>query len=532
MVSRMGIFLKGQGIMHKIRIYKIAVVFMAIVLFVSAPSGVLTGSAAAPACNCGSDPVIYVTGIASIDIVKNPGTAEAEVLFPPSIDKIKSAIDAETVMNLAKFAVTRDWDAAADALIPIANKALEDFACNPDGTVKDGTGVHWTWPSYSTHSPNYAPGFYYDWREDPMDIALELKDYIEYVCSVTGHEKVNLIAYSMGSITTMSYLYQFGYDRIAGLVLSAAALNGVSCAGEPFSGNVEIDPAGIVRYVDGFMHNEGKEALITALVKVLQKAGLVGVAVDAVNNAIEKLADRVYPEVLAKCFGTSPGMWSLIPDEYYEDAKKLLLSDTETYGELIKRIDNYHYNVQVNNGALIDGAIERGINFGNILKYNLQGFPCGNSVDNSTDAVIDAKYASFGATIAGLESDLGDNYVQSVNCGHNHISPDNKIDASTCRYPEQTWFVRDFVHMRDSADYDALINYIFFSEEHVTVFDNEKYPQFLVLDEKTNTMSPLTAGGDTGADAGQLFGENSWINVLINFFTTLFAFLRQTYPAS
>ena len=86
--------------------------------------------------------------------------------------------------------------------------------------------------------------------------------------------------------------------------------------------------------------------------------------------------------------------------------------------------------------------------------------------------------------------------------------------------------------MRDSDDYDALINCIFFSEKQLTVFDNPKYPQFLILDEKTNTISPLTADNDAGTDSGQIFGENSWFNVLVSFFTELFTYLRQTYPVS
>jgi hypothetical protein len=175
----------------------------------------------------------------------------------------------------------------------------------------------------------------------------------------------------------------------------------------------------------------------------------------------------------------------------------------------------------------IENVIERGINFGIVLKYNLQTFPCGNSVNNSTDAVIDAKYASFGATFADLDSNLGDSYVQANSCGHNHISPDNKVDASTGRYPEQTWYVRDFVHMRGSDDYDLLVHYILFSDEQVTVFDNEKYPQFLILDESTNTVSPLMPEEDTAPFFEQLFGANSWITVLFRFVSTLFVYLRQ-----
>ncbi len=516
--------------MYGTKLQKTISIIIAVILLSVSPLGVFALASDVQPCGCGYAPSIFLTGINSINIMKNPGTVNEEVIFPPSSDGILSVFGLETYMNLAKFAVTQDWDCVADALIPVADKVLEDFACNPDGTVKNGTGINWIWPSYAVHTPDYAPGFYYDWRVDPMEVACQLKDYINYVCESTGHDKVNLIAFSMGSTIAMAYIQQFGYDKIAGIVLSSAALNGVSCAGEPFAGNVKFDANALVRYIDSFMSNEGKGALITSFVKVLQKAGIVGTAVDIVNEVVEKLKDRVYTEILTKSFGSCPGMWSLVPDEYYNDAKALLLSDTVTYAGLIEKIDNYHYNVQAKNEELVDGLIERGINFGIVLKYNLQGFPCGNSVNNSADTVIDAKYSSFGATIADLDHTLGKDYVQAVSCGHNHISPDNKIDASSCRYPEQTWFVRDFVHMRGSYDYDELVRYILFSEKHATVFDNEKYPQFLILDEKTEKISPLTAesGND---DLSRFFDENSWIFILLKFFNATFTYLQQSFSA-
>jgi pimeloyl-ACP methyl ester carboxylesterase len=397
------------------------------------------------------------------------------------------------------------------------------------GTVQAGTGIKWSYPAYPIHTPGYAPGFFYDWRVDPMEVARQLNDFIEYVCTVTGHDKVNLIAYSMGSIVTMAYIQQFGYGRIAGLVLSAAALNGVTVAGEPFSGNIKMDTTGVVRYIDSLLSDDGQGALIKALAKVLAKAGVAGLGVDAVNYAIGKIKDRVYSEALTPLFATSPGMWSLIPDEYYIAAKKLLLSDTVKYSELIKKIDNYHYNVQAHNQEFINGAIARGINFGIISKYGLQGFPIGNSVNNSTDTVVDAKYSSYGATFADLGKTLGANYVQAVNDGHNHISPDNQVDASTCKYPETTWFVKDFIHMHTSDQYDALVNYILFSNKHVTVFDNPKYPQFLKMDEKTNTLSPLQA--ESPDLLTQLFGANSWVVLLVNLFQTSLPYFRQVFAA-
>ncbi|NLX92786.1 MAG: alpha/beta hydrolase [Clostridiales bacterium] len=511
--------------MMKKRALQIISTVLAIIFLVSMPAGVMALATQTPACNCGYDPVIFVTGIASIDIYKNLGSEQETVMFPPSMETIKAALTPGTFTDLAKFAITGNWDYVADALIPVADKVLEDFGCNPDGTPKAGTGIKWSYPPYPIHTPDYAPGFYYDWREDPIVLAVELHDYIEYVCAATGHDKVNLIAYSMGSICTMTYLERYGYDRVAGLVLSAAALNGVSVAGEPFAGNIKFDPVGLVRYIDSMITHDEQGNLIMSLLSVLEKVGVIKSLTHITDKIIKQLEDRVYAEVLTPMFGTSLGMWSLLPDAYYEQAKDLLLSDKQLYAELIAKADDYHYNVQMRNEEIINGAIARGIKFGIILKYNLQGFPIGNSVNNSTDTVIDAKYASFGATVAPLGETLGKDYVQAVNCGHNHISPDQKIDASTGSYPEQTWFVRDFVHMRDAWGYDDLINYIFFSPEQVTVFSDAARPQFLRLIEKTNTIVPLETKDE--AVESPFWGNNSLPVVVFRLIAAVIALLRM-----
>lgn len=510
--------------MIKNKVIQIVACVLTIVFFVSPSVGVFATTANAPPCNCGYAPTIYVTGIASRDIYKNIDTAQEAVMFPPSLQTIKTALTPDTLVDFAKFAVTGNWDYAADALIPVANNILEDFGCNPDGIPKAGTGIKWSYPTYPIHTPDYIPGFYYDWREDPIVLAAELHDYIEYVCAVTGHEKVNLIAYSMGSICTMTYLERYGYDRVEGLLLSAAALNGVSCAGEPYTGNIKFDPAGIVRYVDSMITHDEQGNLIMSLLKLLEKAGVIKSLAHITDNIIKHLEDRVYAEVLTPLFGTSLGMWSLIPDEYYEQAKDLLLPDKQMYAELIAKADDYHYNVQTRNEEILNGAIERGIKFGILVKYNLQGFPVGNNVNNSTDTVIDVKYASFGATAAPLGETLGEGYTQAVDCGHNHISPDNKIDASTGTYPEHTWFVRDFIHMRTARDYNELIAYILFSQEQVTVFSNPNYPQFLKLDEKTNTISPLEAQDETAENP--FFAPDSLPAVVFRLLAAVVALLR------
>lgn len=486
-----------------------AAILSAILLVVSVP----TFRAYGYASGCETVPTIYVSGVASRDIVKYPGTGNEGVLFPPTANQIIAAMDAGTYLNLAAFAITQNWDKLDDALIPAIKKVLSDASCNPDGTSKPDVGINWNYGPITAYDENSRFTFCYDWRLDPMDTAKKLSDYIDYVCRGTGHDKVNIIGFSMGSVITMAYIQQFGYDKIAGLVLSAPACNGVKCAGEPYNKKVEINPLAVYRYIGTILSDNPNKELVCAISAVLYKAGVIDNVAGLANEVVDHCIDRIYAEAMPQTFATMPGMWSLIPDEFYEGAKTLMLGDNAN-PTLIKRIDNYHYNVQLHVKDFINGALARGIKFGIIAKYGNQVTPCIKSWDDMNDGVIDTVYASFGATCSTLKGTLGDGYRQAKADGHNHLSPDGQIDASTCAYPEQTWFVKGLMHMHNFSEYERIESYILYAEKQMTVFDNPEYPQFLRYDEATQAISPLTGPEAQPAALLGIFGANSWVYIL------------------
>ena len=56
----------------------------------------------------------------------------------------------------------------------------------------------------------------------------------------------------------------------------------------------------------------------------------------------------IIPRLVGETFATMPGYWSMVEDEYYEQAKEVSLY-SRGYTEdsrLVRRIDDYHYNVQ------------------------------------------------------------------------------------------------------------------------------------------------------------------------------------------
>jgi hypothetical protein len=125
--------------------------------------------------------------------------------------------------------------------------------------------------------------------------------------------------------------------------------------------------------------------------------------------------------------------------------------------------------------------------------------------------VIDTKYASGGATCADyLEAfdDWGKNYEQVKKDGHYHVSWDYKVDASTCMFPDQTWFIKNLQHVAyGTYETDGtcdIVMWLLSMDEQQTVFsDKENFPQFSLY----NTYKRFTKGINLEAGLGDVDGD-------------------------
>ena len=60
--------------------------------------------------------------------------------------------------------------------------------------------------------------------------------------------------------------------------------------------------------------------------------------------------------------------------------------------------------------------------------------------NNTSDGTAETYLTSFGATTADLGKNLSADYLASViEANKKYVSPDEKIDASTCVLPDTTW---------------------------------------------------------------------------------------------
>ncbi|MGN1417702.1 MAG: hypothetical protein ACI4W6_00060, partial [Acutalibacteraceae bacterium] len=107
-----------------------------------------------------------------------------------------------------------------------------------------------------------------------------------------------------------------------------------------------------------------------------------------------------------------------------------------------------------------------------------------------------------------------------------YISPDRQIDASTCVFPEYTWFIKNAMHDDWSKEEDNIIMHVCDSDERVTVDNLEGRPQFLVYDKENDTVYPMTEDNcNTESYEVDAKGKNVYLNML----TSLFKWIKAAF---
>ena len=453
---------------------------------------------------------IVVSGMNTFPLIDSNG----EQAFPPSSDDITEMV-LKIVPHVLSFLATSDYDALGDGIFPplydcfgtLAFDENGDSLNDVNGTLFDCSLVGKEEPFVAGESNEFATVragidtfglentyfFNYDWRRDPLEHADRLNAFIEKIKAEGNYDRIALAAFSMGGTVTCSYLYKYGSNDLDTIILCSTAFQGTSCVGSLFSADFSLSLSGLWHRLALLTRDNTWENVIDYLDEVLEDAGVNNFLETFANGITDNLKERIYAELLIPIFGRMPGLWALVPGENYEAAKATMLNGEET-AAFVKRIDTYHYNVQQNAEKLLSDAMDNGTNVYLLAQYNWPSLPISESVSKSnSDNLIDVEYASGGATSANLGETLGDDYVQKVPSEYNYISPDRQIDASTCMFPEQTWFFRDMGHVDypygESTDF---IMWLATSEEQLTVRSNPDYPQFMTYDYDNAKLLPLT----------------------------------------
>ena len=355
---------------------------------------------------------------------------------------------------------------------------------NPDRTIK-----------YYVHDRYW---FYYDWRLDPIESAAELKSFIDDILASTGCEEVGIVASCLGTNVVTAYLAVYpehAAKSIRGIAYDGSVVGGAEMLSEAISGKFNVDAAAINRTLKdcaaiGMFDIDG---FINTTIEMLDRTGVLDSVIGKTKEWIYyKLVEGVTSALALSTFYTWPNYWACVSPEDYETAKNYVFgpegSEKRTeYAGLIAKLDNYDTVVRQRIPEILTNAVNSGVNFGAISKYGFQTLPICETNYLVSDQFASVGRSSFGATTGTIYTDLSDDYIASrVEKGFGrYISPDKQIDASTCLFPNQTWFIKGSSHSNWS-DWELRHLYDIASSKEQLTIDNSTWPSQFVVYEYTN----------------------------------------------
>jgi len=451
-------------------------------------------------------PLIIVNGMNEPHLTKDNG----DIAYPPTTGEFVAA--ALKIIGMLPLLAINQGGLYGDLSFGILRKLFDATAYLPDGTPKyqlnlqrfpdaygkDKTGLIDT-VSHGHMARLYGMDRTYqfgvDFRESGLVQADALNAFVERVKKEHKVKKVNMIAVSMGGATMTGYLAKYGSGSVNNLVMMHTVFQGMYIVGDLFNGRLSFASEPLQLWLAQSLEgNDPWAGIVGAALGWLDGAGYLDSVLDWASGLMDSIQPRVFDDFLVPSLCQFPGFWGCVPDADYESAKALLLDPVE-HAKLIKIIDDYHYNVFNKASSLFNKAMKGGTNVYVLSGYNLAGPPVGPRALAQTDDGLTTACTSGGATCAPLGQPFKKSYKQAVACGHNHISPDRLIDASTCMLPEQTWFQKDLHHTNFYPDDNAqFLLWLAASDKRVNVRTKAAYPQFQHFTE--GKLVPL-GGGET-----------------------------------
>jgi len=346
----------------------------------------------------------------------------------------------------------------------------------------------------------YDYQFWYDWRQDPLKTADEFHEYIQGVKKITGCPKVSIIARCLGTTVVLAYLTKYGNDDIHGVSFNGGVADGAEIISETISGKFEIDLNAINRMLSDFkaLGQLDIDNFITSSIDLAAKSTeLVGYEFEE-TRIYAKLLQGVTSAISLSTFFTWPGYWALVTEEDFEDALFYVFGEEgsekrQKYAKLIEKIENYHNSVVKNIWNTMQSLKDDGVKVGVIAKYGFQIAPVVKSNDAIADQFASVTRASFGATTTSIYDTFPEEYINISKAKglDKYISPDKHIDASTCFFPDSTWFTKGISHSNWTNFETSLLYQVVTADRQLTI-DDFDCTQYIVYSNETSTASPMT----------------------------------------
>ncbi len=481
-------------------------------------------------------PVVHVVGTGS-HIIRTNENGETEKLYPLQIPEGYVEEKAEVFLPVfAKAFFTQEWDEFCDVLYECVSPIFNKMALDKNGEASDGSHVDVTW-SKEEIAEAAADGVYsatdfvfsYDWRVDPFETSYKLHEYVQAVMEVTGSDKVALYGRCLGSNIISAYMYEYGnLGHVSDVIHYASAAYGATACSKMFTGELHLHADAIENFVYDIDLGLGELVtdLIQSLVTLMNYTYGTDILSWAVNNVVEDIYLDIFPRIVGESYATFPAYWTMVSIEDYDRAMETMFYDKDVteYAGLIEKIEYYHNNVRVPFEENAKAQEAQGIEFSNIVKYGYTNVPISANADELADGLVTVRESSFGATTSNTEGTLPMSYLLKayMNGTDKYISPDKQIDASTGFSRDTTWYVKNLEHTNFPECINGLVSDIV-NNKDFNINSNPEYPQFMVYDDETSTISPMT---EDNMNTTERY-ETPFITALFKFFKAVFALIAE-----
>ena len=381
--------------------------------------------------------------------------------------------------------------------------------------------------------------FYYDWRLDPTAIADDFNDYINAIRIKTGHDKVGIVASCLGTSIVMAYLAEYGSDAVSGIGLDGSVCNGSEILSQTISGKFTVDGDSLTRVLEdsNYLGVFDVDEFLLATVDLLSKSGAIdGITTSVKKTIYDKVVKGVTSALALSTLCTWPGYWSTVSAEDYDDAMLYVFGEKGSakrveYAGLIEKIENYNV-VRGKTDDLLIAAKAKGVNIGIVSKYGYQIIPICESGSELADELVTVEKSSFGATTSKIYDTLSDIYLaQMTPEKRKYVSPDKQVDASTCLFPDSTWFIKGASHAHWTDEEIQILYDVASANRQLTVEDTE-ISQFMVYtyeDDTARKMTTENCNTYVWSESSSTKPTNNPIQKLVSFLKSLFKWFKLLF---
>ena len=462
-------------------------------------------------------PVIYIAGDTDIKYRDEDGVEHEVYDDGEYIETLLS----NAIGDFAKGVVTGDWEAYSQKALDVFLPAYEHYAPDLEGNFPPESYVDWEWrPEWiapnraNIYNVNYENCYVYrlDKRMSPLDMADDLERFVQTIKEKTGQDKVAFFARCLGPVALYAWLYEYArprnYADVDSIVITATTANGVDYGEACYTGNVVITEEAARNYLLGYytwddIVGGALAEFLNAAVPVLRTSYGLTIGVKELNKIYTGLKDVFFAKLIKAYYGRQLGFMACVKDNF-DDMIPYLYGeegDDVKYAYYIDKLTEYHETVQAEiEDILVEMREDYGIDVNVIAYYGCrQAYPVHVDSNLTGDYQVGTRQQSFNATVSEVDKKLSDETLAATIAAgkEKYISPDRMIDASTCLFPDNTWFIRNCDHQWPAGMHELATRLI--RNKGCDINTYEDYPQFLNLLDDLETVVPA-----------QETNENDW----------------------